>query len=502
MANNRASAFVAIALGLTAVAAGGQAQQTQPPRQEPQSQQPQRSEGTQHQQAPLQRSSIQSTVEVISITTCVSRNFIPQEERGGFEITFESLQGASDLHEMWFDRHENSLPVIRDFALDVETEILPGSNNPEQYGRRAIIPRMEAYVDAKELFQEQGLEPNLEFAWADFPHSIFSFDGKISWNFESANLENVEFDTDGPVFADFKGANLEGAEFRSTTIDAFFEDANLVNANFGCSEFLNDASFDRANLTGANFREVQFSFASFVGANLNGVDFTDAKFTDEVIYEPASETMPDLGGIASAGPLEFLTYENDRTALVELRDAFREAGYKQQADTLTYAIRRTARADLADEGLTSLIDSWFQLVFFELPVAYGKEKARPLLVMLGGIFLFAFPYYLALTRFGSDGIWRKWHPERVRQDLGQEKPERLRLSGFQAAYTAIYFSMLSAFHIGWRDLNVGSWLSRLQTREFTYSASGWVRSLSGFQSLLSVYLLALWALSYFGQPFD
>jgi hypothetical protein len=67
---------------------------------------------------------------------------------------------------------------------------------------------------------------------------------------------------------------------------------------------------------------------------------------------------------------------------------------------------------------------------------------------------------------------------------------------------ALYFSMLSAFHLGWRELNVGSWITRMQGRNYTLSATGWVRSVSGLQSLLSVYLLALWALTYFGRPFE
>jgi hypothetical protein len=29
------------------------------------------------------------------------------------------------------------------------------------------------------------------------------------------------------------------------------------------------------------------------------------------------------------------------------------------------------------------------------------------------------------------------------------------------------FSLLSAFHPDWRDLNVGSWLSRLQIRDYS-----------------------------------
>jgi hypothetical protein len=67
---------------------------------------------------------------------------------------------------------------------------------------------------------------------------------------------------------------------------------------------------------------------------------------------------------------------------------------------------------------------------------------------------------------------------------------------------ALYFSLLSAFHLGWKELTVGTWLARLQKRNYTLSATGWVRTVSGLQSLLSVYLLALWALTYFGRPFE
>jgi hypothetical protein len=51
-------------------------------------------------------------------------------------------------------------------------------------------------------------------------------------------------------------------------------------------------------------------------------------------------------------------------------------------------------------------------------------------------------------------------------------------------------------------LNVGNWIARLQTREYTLQAIGWVRVMAGIQSLLGVYLLAMWALTYFGRPFQ
>jgi hypothetical protein len=50
--------------------------------------------------------------------------------------------------------------------------------------------------------------------------------------------------------------------------------------------------------------------------------------------------------------------------------------------------------------------------------------------------------------------------------------------------------------------SVGTWLSRAQPRNFALDATGWVRTVSGIQSLLSVYLLAIWLLTYFGRPFE
>jgi hypothetical protein len=66
----------------------------------------------------------------------------------------------------------------------------------------------------------------------------------------------------------------------------------------------------------------------------------------------------------------------------------------------------------------------------------------------------------------------------------------------------IYFSILTAFQIGYHDLNIGNWISRLQSRAYLLKPVGWVRTVAGLQALLSVYFLALWALTFFGDPFE
>ena len=42
----------------------------------------------------------------------------------------------------------------------------------------------------------------------------------------------------------------------------------------------------------------------------------------------------------------------------------------------------------------------------------------------------------------------------------------------------------------------------MQPREYSLHATGWVRLFSGLQSLISVYLVALAIVTYFGTPFE
>jgi hypothetical protein len=187
---------------------------------------------------------------------------------------------------------------------------------------------------------------------------------------------------------------------------------------------------------------------------------------------------------------------------------------RQQEREVTYAIRRTeaSRARPLERG--------FNFVLFDLTSQYGLSPWRPLLVIGILIPFVAFLYTIALTRRGRAGIWVVWSNERVHPDEGSGAAVRVteefpfehsplanrrwaRLLRWPRAYlVGLYFSLLSAFHIGWRDLNVGNWINRMQSREYTLRGTGWVRTVSGIQSVISVYLLAIWALSYFGRPFE
>jgi hypothetical protein len=148
------------------------------------------------------------------------------------------------------------------------------------------------------------------------------------------------------------------------------------------------------------------------------------------------------------------------------------------------------------------IESVFKLVFFELTTKWGLVPGRALCIMGVLLVFFAIPYSLALCWTGGSGIWRVWDKERLEKDLGGNDPRRITVGWHRALLIGLYFSLLSAFRIGWRELNVGNWISRIQLREYTLQATGWVRTVSGIQSLISMYLLALWVLTFFGRPFE
>jgi hypothetical protein len=98
---------------------------------------------------------------------------------------------------------------------------------------------------------------------------------------------------------------------------------------------------------------------------------------------------------------------------------------------------------------------------------------------------------LYAVRAGGDS------PSAVRFD----SPARIHHGDWRAYAAALFFSFLSAFHFGWRDINVGTWAQRLAPNQVNIDATGWVRSVSGVQSLLSFYLIVMWALMFFGNPF-
>src|SRR5262249_40075087 len=154
----------------------------------------------------------------------------------------------------------------------------------------------------------------------------------------------------------------------------------------------------------------------------------------------------------------------------------------------------------------------FRYVAFDLTTAYSLRPSRALVLIVALwallIPIYAWPIWRSKRPLTASNICRVWPKERVevREDqLAVDNPARVEprhARGLAAVGWASYFSLLSAFQIGFREFSVGTWLSRAQPRNFSLESTGWVRTVSGLQSLLSVYLLAMWLLTYFGRPFQ
>jgi hypothetical protein len=287
--------------------------------------------------------------------------------------------------------------------------------------------------------------------------------------------------------ADLSGMNLQGAQLSG----AILWRAALLGTQ------LQGARLWGASLVGADLRFAKLSGAILWGANLTSV-----------VFEPEPGSLPYIPSLASAKGLSQLTYYHTPLALVELREALKKAGMRQQEREVTYAIKR------AERRRAGWMEKTLNLLLFEFPCNYGLSPSRPLWLLMGLIPIFAVPYWIALKQANArHGIWVIVPADRIARGRGKEKVVQLRPPTGKAGrkrlrgellslQTSLYFSLLSAFHLGWRELNVGTWITRLQAKEYSLRARGWVRTVSGAQSLLSVYLLALAVLSYFGRPFE
>jgi len=320
-------------------------------------------------------------------------------------------------------------------------------------------------------------------------------------NLRGANLSNAFLHRADLSAANLAQANLSGAWVHWTTLSG----ANLMVADLG------GVRLHEATLSGANLSRATLRGAELIGANLSqaNLDDADLSFT---MFEPQYQSLGSVVGVESARHMEILRYENSPAALVVLRARLAKAGFRDQERRVTSAkLRSQQLIEWKYGSLRQRIEAGFSYLAFDLPCRYGLDYGRPLRILGALIPLFAVVYMLALRSHGRGAIWRVWLPDRIQQDEGRAEPERLSWQGLESPRGSLFqlaravglgllFSLVSAFQIGWRERR--SWITRLQPLEYMLRATGWVRVVSGVQSLLSVYLLALWVLTYFGRPFE
>jgi uncharacterized protein YjbI with pentapeptide repeats len=179
--------------------------------------------------------------------------------------------------------------------------------------------------------------------------------------------------------------------------------------------------------------------------------------------------------------------------------------------------------------------TWLQQVAFDWTCGWGANPGRPL-VIIAVMALLCTPVYWIGMQFQPRGVglFLVASGDRVRTSESRERVMRICVNParqsvgktlwemgpkawtaamwrakkrwmwleWRALRTALLFSLMSVFNIGFEGFNGGEWIRMLQTREFDIRARGWMRTVSGLQSLLGVGLLALSILTYFGHPFE
>jgi uncharacterized protein YjbI with pentapeptide repeats len=389
--------------------------------------------------------------------------------------------------------------------------------------------------------------------WADMHGAALSELDLSDADLYGANVYNADLRKaflNGTILssADMNGTTLVGA----TLLKAYLEDTKLKWAGLEETN-LNEAILHKANLYGArlnqaklngvNLSEADLTEADLSGADLTGADLSGAKlglcklwYADlkdtrlwgsemfGATYEAKPSSLPFVPDIASVKGLDTLNYGTSPHALMELREAAKKAGMRDQERQITTSIKRWDNEIKWNSAyFLRKVESLFNYLFFDLTSEYGLYPGRPLWIIIAGILILSLPYTLAIVfSTGRGGIWAVWQSDRVEKSVGGDEPVRLRLQDclkrlpergakrlwgkanclLRAFGYGLYFSLISACSIGWRDLNVGNWISRIQRREYNLKPTGWARTVSGLQSVVSAYLLALSVLTYFGRPFE
>lgn len=328
-------------------------------------------------------------------------------------------------------------------------------------------------------------------------------------NLEETNLSEANLKSADLTEAYLEGVNLTEVDLRGARLwFANLEGADLTNAR------LHQVSLWSANLQSVNMFNANLEGAFLTETNVQGANLKKTNLL-RVRYEPNLGSLPDIVSFISATNLETMWFDESPHAMQELRREFRRVGFLRQERAITYAIKKTEEENAIKQG--DLIEPLFNRVFFNWTVGYGLYPNRALKILSYSILMFALPYWFAIMiaspnhtiyRVSSkerieilEGLARLADTVDIKQLFNRPKPKDW-CNIVKALKYAFLFSLISAFNIGWRELNVGTWIARLQPNASTLQANGWVRTVSGIQSLLSVYLLAMWILTDFGRLFE
>ncbi len=284
----------------------------------------------------------------------------------------------------------------------------------------------------------------------------------------------------------FYGANLRGIQiYESDFRNWDFSEAIMRFGNLGNDDFSN-ASFDSADLSGATMRNVDLDGAAFPKAQ-----FAKLNLNIRSGHLPQVESLRDAKNLTSIS-----SYGGSEATLADLRNKLDAAKLNVPAAEINYALNneRNAYESASRDDRAYAMQGPINWVLFGVPYAYGLRPERLALSggLVAGIFSLFYAFCISRSPHSRHAIWvfRPKPPELINRDLAK-RPVKLTSQNCNPLFLGAWFSILSAFRIGWGQISVGEWIARLLPVNYEFQATGWPRTVAGIQSLVSVYLLAL-----------
>ena len=379
---------------------------------------------------------------------------------------------------------------------------------------------------------------NVSFYSSEMVRSIFYYAELAEVGFGGAGVADFTFENSSITNGKFSSGSLSDANFRySHLTDVRFENLRVADVNFSTANLTN-IRFYRAQMRNVNLmftqpkglfiRDSTNHGVSFPPVRIDAGSFEDVFFGASNVFQLFIEDRPILSSFSTAKGLENLTYGRTESGLITLRSGLKELGMRKQERQVNYAINHQRRLNLKETG-SFWEQSWYFVV--EKLTGYGMHPEKPLFWMFwmtGGMsLLYFFPIMFGrkfLERPIPPGIWlhRSEDASEYASDFDEHKPTSIAERYYRASNAAsvmdrrhefvrflpiafihaLYFSAMVTFRIGWKDLSIGNWITRIDPRGVVLKSTGWVRTVSGLQSIVGVVLFAFFLWGYFTVPLE
>ncbi|MDM8566332.1 pentapeptide repeat-containing protein [Candidatus Halobeggiatoa sp. HSG11] len=404
---------------------------------------------------------------------------------------------------------------------------LKGANLERVYFEGANLDEANlegAYLSSAELKKADLYEANLKGANLQLANLKGAF--LIKANLEGAYLAGANLEGAKLPLAELKKANLNSANLKTANLKkSNFEGANFKRANLEEAN-LEEAILINTNLLGANLTNTNLSYANLTKANLKNAILKNSYFLgvnlDKADFFPKSNSYPDPISFSTTKNLLHSNYYNPEygaPVIQKLLADYKKLGIRHMERLLTYMMKKEQRkADMTKEWGWDKIGAIANLVLFEFPSKYGYKPQFALTILIFSIFIFSFFYWVGL-KLGMQ-VKVAWEPILLttkRKNLTttiklpyfyytiqlKNPKQSWWYSELKLIRLALHISLNSAFKIGWKGLDFGTWMKKLQKREYHLETpNAWIKSICTVQSLLGIYLVALWFATQFGRPFD